>query len=301
MRGRDKAARRLPTLDSRRGHWCPHGVTDTAFDSVVFSGGGTRCFWQLGFLDAAAAPLSLSPVRLIAVSSGVLAACAWSAGRSETLLDQMKAVFAPQRHNVGHANGHDDQAATPHQELYSDVVDAVFDDAARRAVADGPALTVNLTVPPPLPPPLLEHGTALLAYELDQKIRSHPHTRLPSLLGAKPLAVDACAAARSQTLKDLICAAAAIPPVFDLRHWEGRPVMDGGMTDNAPLPGGHGRTLVLLTRRYRKTLSSPDIVVVSPSHEVPADKADFTDSDQLEKTWALGRRDGVRFVEARRG
>ena len=50
--------------------------------------------------------------------------------------------------------------------------------------------------------------------------------------------VDARKAARDGLIVDLICNAAVIPPVFNLQGWNGRKVIDGGMTSKAPMPTG---------------------------------------------------------------
>ena len=97
---------------------------------------------------------------------------------------------------------------------------------------------------------------------------------------------------------ELICNAAVIPPVFNLQGWDGRPVIDGGMVNAAPMPEpDEGETLVLLTRSYRNLPRHPAKTWIEPSDETPADKLDFTDPSKLRRTWELGREDGKRFLE----
>lgn len=272
-------------------------LTGVRFPQLTFSGGGTRCFWQGGFLDVCEEPLGLAPDRIAAVSGGALSACCWLGGRGHALLDIMGSAFERQAANVeaGASNG------TPHEELYRRVVEEAVNDEAIGRVANGPALTVTLALPPERLPTGLGAMAAMIAYEVDQHTRSSPHMTMPTALGANMLRIDARQAARDGKLHDLICAAAVIPPVFDMPEWEGDPVMDAGMTDNAPIPqvggeDGAGPTLILLTREYRRAPESEDRLYVMPSEAVPADKIDFTDRAAIEETWRQGRADGRAFL-----
>ncbi len=273
-------------------------LTPGQFEGLVFSGGGTRCFWQGGFLEAVHEPLGLRPARIAAVSGGALSACAWIGGRAKALLDIMGDAFADQDSNLGEAPGQDSHRPTPHQSLYRDVVEETLNADAVRRVADGPKLEITLARPPRHLPLRAGAMLALVLYEIDRKARSSPHTALPVMIGSKALRVDARAAAREGKLHDLVCAAAVIPPVFALPCWQGERVMDAGTCDNAPMPEPEqGGTLILLTRRYRNTPDRPDRLYVAPSDETPADKIDFTDKEKIEKTWRLGNRDGKEFLQ----
>ena len=271
-------------------------LTDVRFPQLVFSGGGTRCFWHGGFLEVCEGPLNLKPERVAAVSGGALSACCWIGGRADALLDIMGSAFDGQDRNVSKDKGN----FTPHEELYRQVVEAAIDDDAVSRIADGPALTITLAAPPRRLPLKAGAFLALALYEIDQHARSSPHMALPVTVGTRMLRVDARQAARDGKIHDLVCAAAVIPPVFDLPEWEGTRVMDAGTTDNAPIPqaeDGEGTTLILLTRRYRNTPDRDDRLYVPPSDETPADKIDFTDRAAIEETWRLGREDGRKFLE----
>ncbi len=112
------------------------------------------------------------------------------------------------------------------------------------------------------------------------------------------LLVDANAAARAGKLCDLVAAAAVIPPIFEPPLWNGRPVIDGGMTDQAPLPvPDTGETLVLLTRTYDRQPKVDGRTYVAPSSETPADKIDFTDASKLRRTWDQGVADARRLLD----
>nr|WP_271439018.1 patatin-like phospholipase family protein [Pontixanthobacter luteolus] len=176
--------------------------------------------------------------------------------------------------------------------MYRAVVSTTLDDRAIERIADGPQFEVILGLPPQWLYPRLVAVFAGIAYQLDQQVRSTPHLALPRAMGMRSLRVDARQAAQQGRLVDLICVAATIPPVFDVPKWEGRDVLDGGMLDKAPLPQpDEGRTLVLLTRRYRNLPVSDRHIYVQPSKEVAADKIDFTDETKVTRTWEQGQRD----------
>ena len=270
---------------------------DLQFEQMVFGGGGTRCFWQGGFLNVVRDRLRSEPLRVCGVSGGALAAAAYISRRGHQLLESMCEAFAAEDHNVTWHDLVDDSGITPHQRVFRAMVTDVIGAHAMAAVADGPAFQVLLAVP--------RWGSSRAAtllptmlYELDLHLRSTPHLRWAEACGLKSVLVDAREVARQGRLADLICAAAAVPPFFDPPRWDGNPVVDAGMIDQAPSPcPDQGTTLILLTRRYRRVPNSPDRIYVRPSRETPADKLDFTDPLKLRRTWQLGESDGEKMLK----
>ena len=266
------------------------------FECLVFGGGGTRCFWHGGFMETAGDALPLAVTHVSAVSGGALSAAAWITGRERRLLDLMTSAFE----EAEDENGNCDVAALfgegeafPHQALYRRVVADLLADGGEAEIADGPALDVQLARPGPL-----GVTAAMLAYGADLKVRSTPHPKAPALTGAEAMVVDGRAAAREGRLGDLIVAAASAPPLFDQHRWDGEPVMDGGVVDNAPVLGD-GRALVLVTRVYRNLPEGERNVYFGPSEDPPTFKLDFTDAQGVRDVWDLGRRDGEDFKRRR--
>jgi predicted acylesterase/phospholipase RssA len=269
------------------------------YDQLVFSGGGLRCFWQGGFLDVVQDAIGLEPERIASVSGGALAAAGFICRRAPHVLDVMCARFAQADSNVAWHSFEED-GLTPHQRMYREVVDEVIDDAALEAVADGPHWQVLLGHPPSAGWPKATGAAAVAAYEAELHTRGSPHFSVPETLGVTSSLVDARRAAREGRLTDLICAAAVIPPVFEPPLWDGRPVIDGGLADQAPLPEpSEGDTLVLLTRPYDDVPDVAGRIYVWPRDETPADKIDFTDPDKLRGTWDCGMADGRRYLKDR--
>ncbi|MBM9593315.1 patatin-like phospholipase family protein [Roseitranquillus sediminis] len=270
----------------------------TRFDQLVFSGGGTRCFWQGGFLHVLRRELPLEPARISGVSGGALSASCFVPHLGLRLLDEMTRAFADQDSNVDlHQVVHPETPQTPHQRIYREVVSKVIDAEAERKIAEGPAFQVLIAHPPDDDMSALTGTASMAAYEAELHLVSSPHFNWAERCGLTTSFVDARAAAAEGKLVDLVCAAATIPPLFDIATWEDRPVVDGGMADQAPMPSpDEGRTLVLLTRRYDNVPDVAGRVYVSPSDETPADKIDFTDPAKIRRTWDLGERDALAFL-----
>lgn len=269
-----------------------------AFEQLVFSGGGTRCFWHGGFLKVACNPLRLDPVRVTGASGGALSAACFIGRREDKLLKVMGAAFEDLDANVSQSLKElQEDGLTPHQRIYREVVSEVLDRDAIEAIAEGPSFQVLIAHPPTETLPKWSTFPLMTAYLLDLAIRSTPHVEYPEKLGADKTLVDARQAARDGRLIDLICCAAVIPPVFNVEGWNGRKVIDGGMTSKAPMPKPDiGRTLILLTRRFRNLPKDPRRLYVQPSKAVPADKIDFTNRRKIEATWAAGEADARNFL-----
>ena len=269
------------------------------YPQLVFSGGGTRCFWHGGFMAVARERLAPSPARVVCVSGGVLSAASFVARRGKRLLDVMAEAFEAQDCNVAWHDLVEGTGLTPHQSLYREIVAEVLGDAeARDAVADGPSLEVVLAHPPGGSSGVarLTGALATIAYEAELHILSRPDLEWAEAAGLETSRADARAAAREGRLVDLVCAAAVIPPIFDPVMWDGRPVIDAGMAGHAPHPEpDEGATLVLATRTYRNW-PRDGRTYVGPSEAVPADKIDFTDPGKIRRTWDCGEADARRFL-----
>ncbi|MFZ3585319.1 patatin-like phospholipase family protein [Loktanella sp. DJP18] len=268
------------------------------FEQLVFSGGGTRCFWHGGFCSVVAQVIDLKPARIAAVSGGALSASAFIGGVENRLFEVMGGALQEREQNIStdwdelQSNG-----MTPHQQMYREIVTETLCQCAIDAIAQGPSFQVLLTHPPIESYPKLSTLPMMISYEIDKAVRSSPYIVSANSLGAEQVLVDARQAARDGELIDLVCAAAVIPPVFNVQGWKGRPVVDGGMTTSAPMPDpDEGSTLILLTRKFRHLPDDPGHQYVEPSESVPADKIDFTSREKIKKTWEAGREDGRAFL-----
>jgi len=272
---------------------------DLNYDQLVFSGGGTRCFYFGGFMEVVSPAIDLKPERIAGVSGGAMTAAAFIARRGHEALEIMGDAFEEIKENVRLHKIDEKEGMTPHQRVYREVVSQIINKEALEAIADGPVFEVLLSHPPSTHFPTASTFPAMMIYQLELFVRSTPHMTWPARLGLTNTLVDARKAAREGRLIDLICTAAVIPPVFEVCKWDGVQCVDGGMSSKAPIPHEDAKnTLILLSRRFRNLPDDPRRTYVMPSRETPADKIDFTSRDKIEKTWALGARDGRAFLEA---
>ena len=85
----------------------------------------------------------------------------------------------------------------------------------------------------------------------------------------------------------------------------GVPAFDGGLVDNvpvsplAPIEQAGGRTLVLLTRQYKRVPSVTNRTYVQPSEPVRVKQFDVTDPGGMRAAYEIGLKDGAAFARSR--
>jgi predicted acylesterase/phospholipase RssA len=277
-------------------------ISTDPFDAVVFAGGGTRCFWQLGFWSVAAPELRLAPRVATAVSAGSAIACAALLGRCAETLSSFQAATARNPRNAYARNVLGDARVFPHYAMYHravlDVVDA--DELRRLQVACD--LRILVGHPPAWLGPHLGLLLGLGCYLVARRAGDPVHGVLARRLGFSGEAVSVRRCRTPEELADLVLASSCTPPFTPLLRWGGRPALDGGVVDNAPvtaLPADARRVLVLLTRRHRTIPSSTAArVYLAPSQPVPIRKWDYTSPQALGHCYDLGRRDAETFLRS---
>ncbi|MBM2577233.1 patatin-like phospholipase family protein [Jannaschia sp. Os4] len=272
------------------------------FAQVVFSGGGLRCFWHGGWMEAVtAARPAPAPDRVTGVSGGALSAAAWLAGQEEWLFERFARALRRTDSNVTWDDLDDDDGRSPHQRVYEAIVEDVIDADAQVRIAEGPAFQISVSTTGDGAGATLKALAAGTIYQMEQVVAPTPRPRLSSYAGVEQRLIDARRAARDGTLPDLIRMAATVPPAFRPDDWDGEPVYDGGMVDKAPLPDPDaGRTLALLTKRFASLPDDDHVDYVQPSAPVlDGSKLDFTDPDLLREAWDQGHRDGEAWLRDR--
>ena len=267
---------------------------------IVFSGGGLRCFWHGGWMEAVERRVRFAPERVTGSSGGALSAAAWIADRESFLFDRFARALRRNDTNANFRDLGDEDGRSPHQRVYEAIVEDVIDADAQARIAEGPAFQINVSTTSDASGATLRALAAGTIYQAEQLVAPTPRPRLSSAAGVEQRLIDARQAARDGRLADLIRMAATVPPAFRTDEWEGEPVYDGGMVDKAPLPDPDaGRTLVLLTKRFRALPEDgPRVAYVQPSDGVlEGSKLDFTDPDLLRQAWDQGVADGRAWLE----
>jgi len=273
------------------------------FDSVVFAGGGSRCFWHAGFWREVQGPLALAPRQIAAVSAAGAIACALNAGIGEEALRLFQAATRANSRNWYPRNLFAHDPVFPHERMYRKAVLGLFDPATLANVHAGPDIRMLLGHMPNWLGPRTGFLVAAAAYNFDKRVRKVVHPTTPQALGFWPEVVSVRGCPTPEALADLILASSCSPPMTPLLKWNGRYVLDGGVVDNVPvcaLDDAPGETLVMLTRRYPALPDIPGRTYVQPSMKIPVSAWDYTNADGLQFAYDLGRRDGEAFVSAHR-
>jgi hypothetical protein len=142
----------------------------------------------------------------------------------------------------------------------------------------------------------------ILAYQLEKKLHGPVHPRGGRVLGFQPHVVRVQDMAGPAELVDALMASASVPPFMPVGQVGGLAALDGGLVDNVPVEplrdveAAGGRTLVLLTRRYRAVPLVPHRTYVQPSRSIPVGQFDVTNPDGIRAAYRLGLEDGAAFV-----
>lgn len=269
------------------------------FDTIVFAGGGTRCFWQAGFWTALEPALERPPQRLLGVSAGAIVACGSQGGVVDRFLAHSRATFDANPRNFHLAELVRGRNPFPHPSFVREAVDAIFDAEALARLRRGIPVHVLAARLPARVPTALASSAVQLAYVLERRVGRRLHGDWGTRIGFRPH-WEAAGDCRSTTaLRDLILASSAIPPAFGVQRLGGLRMMDGGFVGNALIEFegvDPGRRLVLVTRKdWPVPAPRPDLVYARPSRAVPVSKLDATSGARVEAAFELGVEDGVRF------
>ncbi|MEM6293311.1 MAG: patatin-like phospholipase family protein [Myxococcota bacterium] len=268
------------------------------FDSVVFSGGGCRCFWQSGFWEVVG-PL-LQPRAVAAVSAGAAFACAAFGGRSRDVLAEFKRRTDENPSNLHLRNVGRDAPVFPHYAMYRGTILSITDARMLEALRDGPEIRVLMAHPPQGWSALRGAAVGLVSYRLERKLGIRVRAQWPRRLGYGPALVRADTCSSADELADVILQSSCVPPLMPLMHRDGRPVLDGALIDGVPVDAvaDHLDTLVLLTQHDDALPDLPGVTSVRPSAPIPIALWDYANPQRVQDTFDLGLRDGETFARA---
>jgi predicted acylesterase/phospholipase RssA len=274
------------------------------FKSVVFAGGGSRCFWQLGFWSTAAPALNLQPSVIASVSAGAAFACFAVSADAEYVLKYFKKVTGLNRKNFYPENLFRKAPMFPHYNMYRDTILHLTDKSAYEKLINGPDIRILITRPPVWMGARLAAFIAVTGYNIEKHIVYPLHPQFSGRIGYKGEIVPIKNCNTREEVADLILQSSCAPPLLPVMKRNNKVVLDGGIIDNVPLfilNNCSGKKLVLLTRSYKKNLvpESDDVVYVQPSEKIRIKKWEYTDPEGLQYVYDLGRRDGELFAKKR--
>lgn len=280
--------------------------TKSPFDAVVFSGGGSRCFWQVGFWEIAAPELGISPRVVAGSSAGSAMACLIFSGKAQRGIDYFKKITAVNESNFYPKNIFSKKPVFPHYNMYRDTLLHSLDGDGFNTLKSGPDVRALVTRPPRYLGPQSGTVVGLLAYALEKHTVNPVHQKFAYRLGFRGEVGSVRECSSAEQVADMVLQSSCTPPMVPIQLRGRGPVLDGGLIDNVPVSAigpDAGKTLLLLTRLYPQSHFPQDEnrVYVQPSQKVPIGKWDYTSPDLVDRTVDHGRRDGEAFVREWKG
>lgn len=273
-------------------------------ETLAFAGGGNRCWWQGGLVEQLMAHGWRLPRQLVGTSAGAAVAAACLSAGPVAALDACRQLYADNKQLWDWRGLKRFQLKFAHQHIYPAWVESFVTpehfDAIRRS---GSELLVAVTHPARWLGLKGSVAAASVAYLLDKKMLHSIHPRLPGFLGLRQGFFKLSQCSSALDARTLLQGAAAALPFMPAQRVAGRWAMDGGYTDNAPLPtqtpAEKASTLVLLTRHY------PQLPTLfqwrgrsywQPSQKIPVSTWDCRPTTTVREAFELGRADAKRWL-----
>jgi hypothetical protein len=272
------------------------------FDAIAFAGGGNRCYWQGGFYEAAADRLALPPKLAVGVSAGAFACIYSLLGIGPRVREQVLAACGPHQKNFDFSGWRAGGPLCPVGPMYRDLLEDLLDDAALARLKQRTDLHIAVARLPFGLPALLGAAIGIGAYQIEKHLFHPVHPRFGRMLGFRAEFIRVRDLATPGELRDAILASGCVPPFMPRLVIGGKPGFDGGLVDNVPVgplepvEAAGGRTLVLLTRTYRRVPKVPGRTYVQPSRPITAKQFDVTNPAAIRNAYELGLKDGSAFA-----
>ena len=270
-----------------------------AIDTLVLAGGGNRCWWQAGLIQTLTQHGWTLPSKIIATSAGAAIATSFLTNKTDAALTACKQLYADNTQIFDWKALLRLKVKFAHQHIYPAWISSLISDT------DFPVLqqaTSRLSVAITQPARLLGLRGSLIAgsvaYMLDKKIAHSIHPKIPGCLGLRQAFFNLNDCTSAPAARDLLAAAAAAAPFMRAQKVNGSWGIDGGYTDNAPIPeqttAEAARTLVLLTRYYPdlpQQFSYEQRQYWQPSQKIPVSTWDCRPSTTVDLAYQLGLTD----------
>lgn len=270
---------------------------------ITFAGGGSRAFYQLGWLERHTGALLPRVAAISGCSAGSAMAVVWLSGRT----DETRAYFAQQRQGV---KGHIDlrrllqgKRPFPHDDIYRATLrHSLADGGFERIKAQPFPIRVLCGGYPRFMPSGASIALGMAAYQLEKRLRPKMlHPQLPRRVGFTEHAWDMRDCETPDDIVELVVSSSSTPPFTKRGRFGQRLLIDGSVIDNAPAfltetSAEVGRNLVLLTRPYPKAELGlrANRLYIAPGGALPIKRWDYRETAPVEETLEVGRRDAER-------
>ena len=269
---------------------------------LVLQGGGIRCAWQAGFVTVLESEGPFRPQAISAVSASCAVACAIACRRLEFAVNCFKTAIEESKKETRLNRIFRGGRVFSHAEIYRNALLCVFDQASIERLHLGPEIRVLITrtsAELPRYPGLLLGW--LLALGTLRMRESYP--RFASRFGFSGEFIRANECATPAELADLVLASSCTPPFTPWYSLHGRPALDGGLCESVPLswlPETPRRTLALLTTKDTPKDHRPGVLYAEPSVDLGIASWDFKDTGNIDRLYALGKKDAGAFLKTAR-
>jgi predicted acylesterase/phospholipase RssA len=273
-------------------------------ETLVFAGGGNRCWWQAGVL-AQLFPAGYGfPPRFVGTSGGAAVAAALLTHGAEFALESCIEAYA--RNPSIFERGRRSMLRFAHTRIYPAWISSFVNAASFQKFRESSTrLTIAITRPARL---LGLRGSVFagtLAYLLDKYVSNSLHPKLPRRMGLRQDFFTVDDHTSLEETQAWLVASATAPPFMQARMLHDQFALDGGYVDNAPIEEQtlpqRQRTLVLLTRHYPKlpTLFTwNDRTYWQPSCKIAVSTWDCTARTDVKRAFEMGRQDALRSVQS---
>lgn len=275
------------------------------FRNAIFAGGGSRCFWQIGFWDGAIASgiqLGESVQFVGSTSAGCAMATAAALGRTAEALTLFKEMTRVNPGNIHWNNLFSAGSLLPHLKMYRSALET-FVGAAEFETLKTKSVRFLMADYPSILGGALGAIVGFVLYSTEKMMNGPIHPTWARQFGFQPVIGDIVGCRDAADFINMALAASCVPPVLPGGRHGGKPVLDGGLVDNVPLllaDDQPGNTLVLLSQRYARALpQSASVTYVQPSAPIIINKFDYANPQGLQVTYDLGFADGRRFAAER--
>ncbi|WP_426268947.1 patatin-like phospholipase family protein [Dyella kyungheensis] len=273
--------------------------------TLVLAGGGNRCWWQAGALRHLMERGMRLPAQLVGTSAGAAVAASILAEGADTALQACLKLYASNPRIFDWSSLSKLKLKFAHQHVYPAWVEAFLNEATFDTLRHSSSrLVVALTRPARFLGMRGSVAAGTVAYLVDKYLWNSIHPRLPRLFGLRQdfMVLNDCS--DIEMAQSLLIAAASAPPIMSARPVGGGPAIDGGYTDNAPIPPQseqeRSTTLVMLTRHYPKL---PPLfrwhgrTYWQPSQRIPVSTWDCTSKTTVHQAYDLGAQDSIQALE----
>lgn len=266
------------------------------FGTVVFAGGGNRCWWQAGLVEGLRGSPVWKPTLFLGASAGAGIAVAAATDRLRVALSAAVERFSMTKANVDWSKLLKGQRPFVLPQIYPDWIQSFMGGPDfQRLRQSSVEVRVALTRPIRFLPVWVSTGVALALYSTEKFWLRTLHGKWPHFAGLRSEHVVINRCATVDEASTVLLASAAAVPITPTHRVAGRAALDGGFYDSIPLPQGvnsrGGDTLVLVTRHRPERSQIFELegrIYLQPRSAVPVTNMDCTNPVGVQRTFEQG-------------